>query len=142
MQKSLSPSGAHQRDGRSIGHRPLLQSLLRGAHLKCPACGTGALFRRYLKVADTCPYCGEALYHHRADDAPAYFTVVVVGHVVVALVLAVEMAFRPPLWLHAALWLPLPKSTASTYRVASGVDPLSGGLACMMTTLPVHGARK
>ena len=100
MQKSLAPSGVPQRDGRSIGPRPLLQSLLRGARLKCPACGTGAVFRRYLKVADTCPHCGEALHHHRADDAPAYFTIVVVGHVVVAMVLSVEMAFRPPLWLH------------------------------------------
>ncbi len=43
----------------------------------------GAMFRRYLKVADTCPHCGEALHHHRADDAPAYFTIVIVGHIVV-----------------------------------------------------------
>ena len=65
------------------------------------------MFRRYLKVADACPHCGEELHHHRADDAPPYFTIVIVGHIVVSLVLAVEMAYRPPLWLHAALWLPL-----------------------------------
>ena len=82
-------------------------SMLRGALLKCPACGIGAMFRRYLKVADSCPHCGEELHHHRADDAPAYFTIVIVGHIVVSLVLAVEMAYRPPLWLHMALWLPL-----------------------------------
>ena len=81
--------------------------MLRGAALKCPACGVGAMFRRYLKVADACPHCGEELHHHRADDAPAYFTIVIVGHIVVGLVLAVEMAYRPALWLHAALWLPL-----------------------------------
>ena len=51
--------------------------------------------------------CGEALHHHRADDAPPYFTIVIVGHVIVGLLLAVEMAYRPPLWLHAAIWLPL-----------------------------------
>ena len=65
------------------------------------------MFRRYLKVADACPHCGEELHHHRADDAPPYFTIVIVGHIVVSLVLAVEMAYRPPLWVHAALWLPL-----------------------------------
>ena len=65
------------------------------------------MFRRYLKVADECPSCGEELHHHRADDAPPYFTIIIVGHVVVSLLLAVEMAYRPPLWLHAALWLPL-----------------------------------
>jgi uncharacterized protein (DUF983 family) len=87
--------------------RPIVDALLRGAARKCPACGVGALFRRYLKVVDNCPHCGEALYHHRADDAPPYFTIAIVGHVVVGLVLLVEMAYRPPLWLHAVLWLPL-----------------------------------
>ena len=81
--------------------------MLRGAVLKCPACGTGAMFRRYLKVADACPHCGEELHHHRADDAPPYFAIVIVGHIVVGLVLRVEMAYRPALWVHAALWLPL-----------------------------------
>lgn len=65
------------------------------------------MFRRYLKVAHDCAHCGEPLHHHRADDAPAYFTIAIVGHIVVGLVLAVEMAYHPPLWLHAALWLPL-----------------------------------
>lgn len=107
MQKSLDPRGAHQHEGRSTGPRLISRSLLRGAWLRCPACGTGALFHRYLKVSDNCSHCGEALHHHRADDGPTYFTIVIVGHVVVSLVLAVEMAYRPPLWLHAALWLPL-----------------------------------
>ena len=53
------------------------------------------MFYRYLKVVDDCPHCGEALHHQRADDAPTYFTIVIVGHVVVSLVLAVEMAYRP-----------------------------------------------
>jgi uncharacterized protein (DUF983 family) len=65
------------------------------------------MFRRYLKVADHCPRCGEALHHQRADDAPPYFTIAIVGHIVVGLMLAVEMAYRPPLWLHGALWVPL-----------------------------------
>ena len=107
MQDRVGPSGVTQREGRSTGERPILGSLLRGAAHKCPACGKGAMFRRYLKVANACPNCGEALHHHRADDAPPYFTIVIVGHIVVGLVLAVEMAYRPPLWVHAALWLPL-----------------------------------
>jgi uncharacterized protein (DUF983 family) len=107
MQKSVGPSQPHQHEGRSTGPRPLLQSLLRGAWLKCPACGVGNMFYRYLKVYDDCPHCGEALHHQRADDAPPYFTIIIVGHVVVSLVLIVEMAYRPPMWLHAALWLPL-----------------------------------
>lgn len=87
--------------------RNLSDALLRGARLRCPACGSGRLFRAYLKVADACPDCQEALHHHRADDAPPYATMVIVGHVVVAGVLVMEQAFAPPQWLHLALWLPL-----------------------------------
>ena len=87
--------------------RHVLRALSRGFAQRCPNCGTGALFRRYLKVADRCPSCGEELHHQRADDAPPYFTIVVVGHVVVGGVLALERAVHPPLWVHAAIWLPL-----------------------------------
>ena len=104
MQKSTE---VYRYEGKSQDARPIFASMLRGGLLKCPACGVGAMFWRYLKVAESCPHCGEELHHHRADDAPAYFTIVIVGHIVVSLVLAVEMAYRPPIWLHMMLWLPL-----------------------------------
>jgi uncharacterized protein (DUF983 family) len=110
------------------------QSLLRGARLKCPACGTGSMFHRYLKVADDCSHCGEALHHQRADDAPTYFTIVIVGHVVVSLVLAVEMAYRPPMWLHAALWLPLTVILALVV-----LAPVKGSLVALQWALLMHG---
>jgi uncharacterized protein (DUF983 family) len=82
-------------------------SMLRGFLGRCPHCGKGRMFRAYLKVADTCPACGEDLHHHQADDAPPYFTMTIVGHIVVAAVLAVEVAYQPEIWVHLALWLPL-----------------------------------
>lgn len=123
-----------RRDARSTGERSVLLSLLRGARLSCPACGKGAMFRRYLKVADNCPDCGEALHHHRADDAPPYFTIVIVGHVVVGLMLAVEMAYRPPLWLHAAIWLPLTLLLALLL-----LPPIKGALVGLQWALLMHG---
>ena len=123
-----------RRDARSTGERSVLLSLLRGARLSCPACGKGAMFRRYLKVADSCPACGEALHHHRADDAPPYFTIVIVGHVVVGLMLAVEMAYRPPLWLHAAIWLPLTLLLALLL-----LPPIKGALVGLQWALLMHG---
>ncbi len=134
MQNSMAPGHAHQQDGRLTGPRPLLQALLRGAWLKCPACGVGKMFHRYLKVSDNCPHCGEALHHQRADDAPPYFTIVIVGHVVVSLVLAVEMAYRPPLWLHAALWLPLTVILAMVV-----LAPVKGSLIALQWALLMHG---
>ena len=110
------------------------QALLRGLAMKCPNCGKGAMFHAYLKVSDTCPACGEELHHHRADDAPPYFTILIVGHVIVSLVLAVEMAFYPPLWLHMALWIPL------TLVVSLLVLPrIKGALVAYQWALRMHG---
>jgi uncharacterized protein (DUF983 family) len=85
----------------------LAKPMVRGLRGRCPKCGEGRMFRAFLKVSDNCPACGEELHHHRADDFPAYLVVVIVGHIVVALTLLVEVAFSPPLWLHALIWLPL-----------------------------------
>lgn len=82
-------------------------ALLRGFRGRCPNCGKGRLFRAYLKVVDRCAVCGEDYHHHRADDAPAYFVILIVGHIVVPLVLVVERAFAPSYWVHFALWFPL-----------------------------------
>ncbi|MCB9993977.1 MAG: DUF983 domain-containing protein [Hyphomicrobiaceae bacterium] len=74
--------------------RSLGQSLWRGARCKCPACGEGKLFRAYLKVNDTCPACGEDLSQHRADDAPPYITIVLVGHILVGLLVDLTMVWH------------------------------------------------
>jgi uncharacterized protein (DUF983 family) len=114
--------------------RDVFRSMLRGAQLRCPACGAGPMFRRYLKVADHCPNCGEALHHHRADDAPPYFTIVIVGHIVVGLVLSLEMAYRPPLWVHAAIWVPL------TFLLCLAILPvIKGALVALQWALRMHG---
>ena len=68
--------------------RPLGQAMRRGFRGRCPNCGEGRLFRAYLKVVDNCSVCGEELKHQRADDAPAYITILIVGHFVIAGVLA------------------------------------------------------
>ena len=83
-------------------------SIFRGWRGRCPRCGTGSLFSSFLKMQSNCPSCGLALEPFRADDAPAYFTILAVGHVVVPMVLAFEKyGDQPPLWAHALLWLPL-----------------------------------
>ena len=56
--------------------------MLRGWRGKCPNCGTGPLLKGYLKVRDTCEVCSEELHHHRADDGPAYLTILIVAHLI------------------------------------------------------------
>ncbi|ODN70019.1 DUF983 domain-containing protein [Methylobrevis pamukkalensis] len=84
--------------------RPTGLAMKRGLRCRCPACGEGRLFRAYLKVAPTCPACGEDLSHQRADDAPPYFTIVIVGHIVVPLALAAERELHPEMWIQMTVW--------------------------------------
>lgn len=75
--------------------RPLGQALRRGWRRTCPNCGAGPMLRGYLKVRDTCPVCGEALHHQRADDGPAYMTILIVGHLMAPLLLLAFVRWRP-----------------------------------------------
>lgn len=75
--------------------RPMGPAIRRGFLRRCPQCGQGHLFSGYLKVVDSCPVCRETLLHHRADDGPAYLTILIVGHLMAPLILYVFTAFRP-----------------------------------------------
>lgn len=86
--------------------RSVKRALWRGFKLKCPACGEGALLHHYLKVNVQCAVCGENLSHHQADDAPPYFTIVLVGHIIVPAMLMAEVIWHPAMWIDFAIWLP------------------------------------
>ena len=75
--------------------RPLRPAIWRGWRRRCPNCGSGPLLRGYLQVREDCPVCDEALYHHRADDGPAYLTILIVGHIMAPAILIAFVKFRP-----------------------------------------------
>jgi uncharacterized protein (DUF983 family) len=68
----------------------------RGLRGRCPHCGEGHLFRSYLKVNPTCPACGVDLARYPADDGPAYFTMLIVGHLVIAPLLFIPWVWQAP----------------------------------------------
>lgn len=75
--------------------RPLKPALICGLRMRCPKCGEGPMLSGYLKVRDACPSCGEQFHHHRADDGPAYLTILIVGHIMAPLMLWIYPAYRP-----------------------------------------------
>ena len=75
--------------------RPVKQAMFRGWRRRCPNCGDGPMLRGYLKVRDDCPVCGEELHHHRADDGPAYLTILIVGHLMAPLIHVAFTQYRP-----------------------------------------------
>lgn len=75
--------------------RALRPALLRGWRRRCPSCGAGPMLKGYLQVRDECAVCGQEMHHHRADDGPAYLTILIVGHIMAPSILFVFTAFRP-----------------------------------------------
>jgi len=86
---------------------PHVSPFAAGLTCRCPRCGSGKLFRGFLTVAERCEVCDLDLSAHDSGDGPAVFIILILGFVVVALTLWVEMSFAPPLWLHAILWPPV-----------------------------------
>lgn len=84
-------------------HAPLLAVALAG---RCPRCGRGKLFERYLKPAPSCSSCGLDFRFIDSGDGPAVFVILIVGFVVVIGALITEVKAAPPYWVHALLWLP------------------------------------
>jgi uncharacterized protein (DUF983 family) len=132
MTELTLPTSATRLDPLAPRNAP--QAILRGARLRCPSCGEGRLFNGYLKVVKSCPACGEDLHHHRADDAPAYFTITIVGHIIVAGALILEKVFAPETWLHMVLWVPL------TLLLCLGLLPVvKGALVGLQWAYRMHG---
>ena len=98
------------------------RTLWRGACLKCPRCGAGSLFTRYLKRAQSCSACGENFEGLDADDGPAWLTIGVVAHIVVPLLIVLERSALLPYWQEAAILVAVALVTALLFLpVAKGI---------------------
>ena len=54
-----------------------------------------------------CEVCGLDYGFADSGDGPAVFIMFLAGFIVVGAALVIEILYRPPYWVHAALWLPL-----------------------------------
>jgi uncharacterized protein (DUF983 family) len=119
---------------RDLPKRDAGQAAWRGMRGLCPHCGNARLFQSFLRVNEFCPDCGEAMHHHRADDAPPYVVITIVGHIVVGAMLFVEKTYAPDLWIHIALWVPL-----TIILSVALLQPVKGALIGVQWALRMHG---
>lgn len=82
-----------------------------GLTCSCPRCGKGRLYAGFLRLAPRCESCGLDFAFIDSGDGPAIFIMMIAGFIVVGAALVVEVKYQPPLWVHAALWLPLVLAT-------------------------------
>ena len=123
------PKPAESREDREM--RP---ALLRGWRRRCPHCGQGPLMKSYLTVRASCPVCGEEFHHHRADDGPAYLTILIVGHLMAPALLWAFTTFRPdPMILASAF-------TVATVALSLYLLPrLKGAIVGFQWAKRMHG---
>ncbi len=114
--------------------RSWTQAMWRGALGRCPSCGVGKIWSSYLKARPQCRHCEMALHHHRADDAPPYFTIMIVGHVLIPIVVWVEIVLQPSYWLHALIWFPA--ALAMTFVL---MPLVKGAVIGLQWALRMHG---
>ena len=109
-------------------------AIRRGLACRCPQCGEGHLFYRFLKVVPACEACHEDLSPQRADDLPAYIVLFITGHIVIGLMMTVETNFDWPIWLHSVVWPLL------TLIVSLGlIQPVKGAVIGLQWALRMHG---
>ncbi|PIV72641.1 MAG: hypothetical protein COW55_16060 [Rhodobacteraceae bacterium CG17_big_fil_post_rev_8_21_14_2_50_65_11] len=96
----MVPNDLHQ-EAEHEAERPFWPAVRTGWRRRCPNCGKGHLLKGYLTVNPTCEYCGLDLSKARADDGPAYVTILVMGHISVVAMLEVFVLFRPEPWIMA-----------------------------------------
>ncbi len=120
--------------GEKNEHRSVMQAMGRGFLGRCPHCGKGKLFGKFLKVAGKCDACGEEYHHHRADDLPAYLVIVIVGHIALAGVMGTERMLNLTSWQNLAIWVPI-----TLVSCLALLQPVKGAVVGLQWAVRMHG---
>ena len=74
-----------------------------------------------MAFAKSCRSCGLDLESFNVGDGPAAFLILIVGAILTAGAIAVELSFTPPWWVHLA-WIPIGAAlTLGGLRVAKAL---------------------
>jgi len=104
-----------------------LAALARGLKGKCPRCGEAALFRKWLKPACCCSHCRQDWSLQQADDFPAYIGILVVGHLLAPVVIALIGTFHMSALATLATILP-----AATILLLVTLQPVKGAVIAFL----------
>lgn len=113
------------------------QALQRGVRCKCPRCAQAPLFRRWLKSVESCPACAQDWSHHRADDFPAYIAILLTGHLLAPVMIALTLDFELSPAVSLAMLIPV-----SVAMMLGMLQPAKGAVIAAQWWHGLHGFRK
>lgn len=115
----------------------LAATLWRGARGRCPRCGAGRIFARWLKPVAACPQCGLDISGQRADDFPAYIALFVTGHVLAPVLIMMVLEWELSALAVLAIIVPLAMA-----MMAAMLQPAKGAVIGLQWWNGMHGFRR
>jgi uncharacterized protein (DUF983 family) len=73
----------------------------------CPECGAKTLFAAPARFANQCSHCGLDYSAFNVGDGPAAILTLILGALIIAAAIGVDIALRPPFWVHVIIWVPV-----------------------------------
>ncbi len=111
-----------------------VQAALRGARNRCPSCGREALFGRFLKPVPKCGSCDQDWTHQQADDFPAYLAILLTGHILAPVIIALVNHTNLPVWGLMVVIVSL-----ATVMMLAMLQPAKGAIIAVQWWLGMHG---
>jgi uncharacterized protein (DUF983 family) len=112
-------------------------AILRGLRGRCPRCGEARLFMRFLKPIQFCPQCAQDWRYQQADDFPAYVSILVTGHLMAPLIIALTRNADLSVPTMMAIILPL-----AVILMIGLLQPAKGAIMALQWWFGMHGFRK
>jgi uncharacterized protein (DUF983 family) len=111
--------------------------MVRGARGRCPRCKEAKLFLRFLKPRARCPLCGQDWTHQQADDFPAYVSILITGHLMAPLIIALVRDAELSVAALVAIVLPV-----AMMLMIGLLQPAKGAIIALQWWFGMHGFRK
>lgn len=101
---------------------PPIPLFIAGTRGLCPRCGKPTIYAGLIKFADRCSACGLDFTQLNVDDGPAAFLTLIIGAIIVAAAVVLQVKYAPPVWLQMLIWIPVAAvAVVACLRVAKGV---------------------
>jgi uncharacterized protein (DUF983 family) len=113
------------------------KAMLRGARGRCPRCDDAKLFHRFLKPVGICPACEQDWTHQQADDFPAYVAILLTGHIMAPVIIALVQETKLSLASLAAIIV-----TAMLVLMIGFLQPAKGAIIALQWWFGMHGFAK
>ena len=101
------PEGIYNDDGPPLVNCPYCNEEIAEDSQRCPECGKGHMFRSWLKLVDRCANCGLDYRFASPDDGPAFFSQCIVAFPLTFVIVWLQIAYSPPLWVHLVFSIPV-----------------------------------